>query len=145
MRKVLRHLNYLFVVLLVISFFVYKIYPQKKYIWISALFLGFLSLVLYILFNKEKLKEQLQRKNLIYSGNLLLIIFLVFAILVSLNYISTKLHFRADLTEGKIHSLSDQTIKVLKNLKKDIEIKAFFRELNPRRGTIEDMLKKYSY
>ncbi len=145
MKKVLRHLNYLFIVLLVISFFVYKIYPQRKYIWISALVLGFLSLVLYILFNKEKLKEHLQRKNLIYSGNLLLIIFLVFAILVSLNYISTKLHFRADLTEGKIHSLSDQTIKVLKNLKKDIEIKAFFRELNPRRGTIEEMLKKYSY
>ncbi|MGQ9618623.1 MAG: GldG family protein, partial [Candidatus Aminicenantia bacterium] len=123
----------------------YKIYPYKKFLWISALFLSIISLILYIFFNREKLKEQIKLKTLIYSGNIILIVFLVFAILVALNYLTTKLHLRADLTEGKIHSLSEQTMKVLKNLKKEIEIRAFFRELNPRRGIMEEMLKRYSY
>jgi ABC-type uncharacterized transport system involved in gliding motility auxiliary subunit len=145
MKRIAGWLNYIFLILLLISFFSYKIYPTKKFIWIPALCLSLLSLILYIIFNREKLKEQIKLKTLLYSGNLILLIFLVFAILVALNYLSTKIHFRADLTEGKIHSLSEQTVKVLKNLKKDIEIKAFFRELNPRRGIIEEMLKRYSY
>ncbi len=145
MKRIVGWLNYVFIILLAVSFFSYKIYPTKKYIWIPALALSFISLVLYIVFNREKLKEQIKLKTLIYSGNLILLIFLVFAILVAFNYLSTKIHFRADLTEGKIHSLSDQTIKVLKNLNKDIEIKAFFKELNPRRGIMEEMLKRYSY
>lgn len=145
MRRVAGWLNYVFLILISVAFFSYKIYPAKKYLWIPALALSVISLILYILFNREKLKEQIKLKTLIYSGNLILLIFLVFAILVALNYLAIKLHYRADLTEGKIHSLSEQTIKVLKNLKKDIEIKAFFRELNPRRGVMEEMLKRYSY
>lgn len=145
MKKIFSWLNYIFMILLAIAFFSYKIYPTKKYIWITALVLSIISLILFFVFNREKLREQIKLKSLIYSGNLLLLIFLVFSIFVALNYLSTKIHFRADLTEGKIHSLSDQTIKVLKNLKKDIEIKAFFRELNPRRGMMEEMLKRYSY
>lgn len=145
MKRIAGWLNYVFLILLAISFFSYKIYPAKKFIWIAAIVLSILSLILYFIFNREKLKEQIKLKTLIYSGNLLLLITLVFAILVALNYLSTKVHLRADLTEGKIHSLSEQTIKVLKNLKKDIEIKAFFRELSPRRGIMEEMLKRYSY
>lgn len=145
MKRIAGWLNYVFLILLAISFFSYKIYPAKKFIWIPAIVLSILSLILYFIFNREKLKEQIKLKTLIYSGNLLLLIILVFAILVALNYLSTKVHLRTDLTEGKIHSLSEQTIKVLKNLKKDIEIKAFFRELSPRRGIMEEMLKRYSY
>ncbi len=33
----------------------------------------------------------------------------------------------------------------MKNLKKDIEIKAFFRELSERKAIMEEMLKRYSY
>lgn len=145
MKKIAGWLNYVFLILIAISFFSYKIYPAKKFIWIPALALSILSLILYFIFNREKLKEQIKLKTLIYSGNLLLLITLVFAILVALNYLSTKVHLRADLTEGKIYSLSEQTIKVLKNLKRDIEIKAFFRELSPRRGIMEEMLKRYSW
>lgn len=145
MKRMAGLLNYVFLILLAISFFSYKIYPAKKFIWVPALALSLLSLILYFIFNREKLKEQIKLKTLIYSGNLLLLITLVFAILVALNYLSTKVHLRADLTEGKIYSLSEQTIKVLKNLKRDIEIKAFFRELSPRRGIMEEMLKRYSW
>ncbi len=145
MKRIAGWLNYVFLILLTISFFSYKIYPAKKFIWIPAIALSILSLILYFIFNRERLKEQIKLKTLIYSGNLILLIILVFAILVALNYLSTKIHFRADLTEGKIHSLSEQPIKVLKNLKKDIEVKAFFRELSPRKAIMEEMLKRYSY
>jgi len=76
---------------------------------------------------------------------MIVIIILVLGILVILNYLSSHHHWRFDLTEGKIHSLSDQTVKVLKNLKKEVQIKAFFREGSFQKSKMEDLLKIYAY
>ena len=46
--------------------------------------------------------------------------------IVSLNIISSKLAFRADLTQDKVYSLSDGTKTILKKLDKDVNIKLFF-------------------
>ena len=50
-----------------------------------------------------------------------------------------------DFTASKLHSLSDQSVKVVKALKKDISVKAFFREGNFARGRMENLLKIYAY
>jgi ABC-type uncharacterized transport system involved in gliding motility auxiliary subunit len=50
-----------------------------------------------------------------------------------------------DFTAAKLHSLSDQSVKVLKALKNDVSIKAFFREGNYSRGTFENLMKIYAY
>jgi ABC-type uncharacterized transport system involved in gliding motility auxiliary subunit len=85
------------------------------------------------------------RKSFLYSSNLLLIVVLVLAILVLVNYFLSRHNFRLDFTEAKLHSLSDQSIQVLKNLKKDIQIKGFFRDGNYSRAKLEDLLKNFSY
>jgi ABC-type uncharacterized transport system involved in gliding motility auxiliary subunit len=46
--------------------------------------------------------------------------------IVSLNIISSKLAFRADLTQDKVYSLSDGTKTILKKLDRDVNIKLFF-------------------
>ena len=46
--------------------------------------------------------------------------------IVSLNIISSKLAFRADLTQDKVYSLSVGTKSILKKLDKDVTIKLFF-------------------
>ncbi len=145
MRRFIETFNYIGIGLIVLSLFALKIWPHKK---IYALILGILGLaflICYLIFNISQLKETLKRKSFIYSGNLIIIILLIFGILAILNYLSSRHHWRFDLTESKIHSLSDQSIKVLKNLKKEIQIKAFFREGSFQRSKMEDLLKIYAY
>ena len=52
---------------------------------------------------------------------------------------------RFDFTEAKLHSLSDSSIQVVKALRADVHLKAFFREGNMDRGRMEDLLKIYAF
>ena len=56
-----------------------------------------------------------------------------------------KFHKRWDLTENKRFSLSLQTIKVLKGLKKPVNIYAFWKSGTPDAIQVEELLKTYSY
>ena len=76
---------------------------------------------------------------------MLLVVVLVLAILVLVNAFLAKHHYRMDFTSSKLHSLSEQSVKVVKALKNDIIIKAFFREGNYSRGSMENLMKIYAY
>jgi len=138
-----RILNYISVVLIIVGISLLKIIPDKVYIGWIVFGLGVLGYALYLYFNRESLKDSLKRKSLIYSSNLFIIILLVLAIIVALNILTIKLQKRYDFTEGKIFSLSPQTIKVLKNLKHDLSIKAFYSDTGSR--IAEDTLKLYRF
>ncbi len=69
---------------------------------------------------------------------------LVFAALIAINYFSALTAYRIDYTESKLHSLSDQTLEVLDNLKTDISIKCFMRGEHYSRAAVEHMCKLYA-
>lgn len=76
-------------------------------------------------------------------------IFLVFAILLLVNLLSTKLFFRLDFTEDQRYSLSDATLNILENLNEPVTITAFFSENLPPdvakvRQDFRDLLVEYS-
>jgi len=50
---------------------------------------------------------------------------MVFGIVVMVNFLSDRYSERLDLTEGKLHSLSDLTTQTLQNLDRDVEALAF--------------------
>ena len=56
-----------------------------------------------------------------------------------------RYHKRWDFTQNKRFTLSLQTIKVLKNLKKPVEITAFWQAGTPQAIEVEELLKQYSY
>jgi len=145
MEKIKNYLNYIGLTLILLALASLRIWPYKKTAAFVLGILGIISLVVYVGLNLSSLKKSFKRKSFLYSSNLLLIIVLVLAILVIVNYLFARHHLRFDLTSAKIHSLSDQSVKVLKNLKKDISVKCFFREGNYGRGTMENLLKIYSY
>lgn len=145
MEQIKKYLNYIGLGLLFLSLVSFKIWPYKRTIAFVIALIGVASLTAYIIFNLSLLKQSFKRKSFIYSSNLLLIIVLVLAILVLLNYIFARNHHRFDFTEGKLHSLSDQSVKVLKNLKNEVKLKCFFREGNFNRGKMEQLLKIYAY
>jgi ABC-type uncharacterized transport system involved in gliding motility auxiliary subunit len=65
------------------------------------------------------------------------------AALVGLNYIAVKKAKSWDLTPDKIFTLSDQTTGVLKGLKDEVKIQAFFSASEPEYGELDQRLRQY--
>ena len=145
MAKIRNNLNYIAIGLIFLALVSLRIWPYKKIVPLVLGLIGILSLAVYIIFNLSVLKKSFKRKSFIYSSNLLIVIALVLAILVLVNYFFARHHLRFDFTQAKLHSLSDQSIKVLKGLKADINIKCFFLEGNMSRNRMENLMKIYSY
>jgi len=140
-----KYLNYAGLVLVVLSLVLLIVWPQYQKAALILALAGLVLLVIYLILNLSGLKQSLQRRSFLYSSNMILIIILVLGLLAVVNFFLARHHYRVDLTAAKVHSLSDQSIKVVKNLKQDIAIKAFFREGNAGRATMENLLKIYAY
>jgi len=145
MEKIKKNLNYIALALIMLALVSFRIWPYKKAAPAILFSLGIITLITYIGMNLALLKQGFKRKSFIYSSNLLLVIVLVFGILVIINYFFAKNHYRMDFTETKLHSLSDQSVSVLKGLKDDVNISLFFREGNYGRASMENLMEIYSY
>ncbi len=64
-------------------------------------------------------------QNLIYSSVGLAALFLV---LVAFNYLTSSASLRADLTEGKLYTLSEGTKKILKSLSAPVKVKLYISQ-----------------
>jgi gliding motility-associatede transport system auxiliary component len=121
------------------------VWPYKKTAILILAVLGLAALAAHVVLNWKALKQGFTRRSFLYSGNLVLVVVIVLAILGLANYFLSKHNYRADFTAGKLHSLSDQSVTVLKALKADISFKCFFREGNYGRAAMENLLKLYAY
>jgi len=140
-----KHLNSIGLGFIFLALVANRVWPNQKVAPFILLGLGLAALVVYIVLNFSLLRQGLTRKTFLYSSNLILIVVLVLGILVLINTIAARYHHRFDFTEAKIHSLSDQSISVVKNLKNEVSVKCFFREGNYNRSKMENLLKIYAY
>lgn len=140
-----KHLNAVAGVLVAAGLIGWIVWPQRKTAALIVAALGLAALALYAFLNRAALGAKLSRKALLYSGNTVLIVVLVLGILGLANYFLAKHNHRWDFTSAKAHSLSGQSISVLKALKTDVSFKAFFREGNYGRAALENLLKIYAY
>jgi len=145
MDNIKKNLNYIGITLIFVAFVLIRIWPYKKIIPYIFLVLGILSILVYIYMNLSLLKQGLKRKSFLYSSNLFMMVILVIGILVLINYIFSKYHHRFDFTEAKVHSLSDQSVTVLKNLENEVRIKSFYLEGNYQRNTMQYLMDNYTY
>ena len=77
-------------------------------------------------------------------GTMSIVSVLVFVgILVAINYLSARQNKRWDLTANQVYSLSDQTIKILRDLKEPVRVTVF--ERNDRQQVHKDRLDEFSY
>lgn len=75
--------------------------------------------------------------------------FLLIAILVVINFLSSEFSFRADFTEGRVYSLSDATQDILDDLEDPITVKAYFSQDLPAqlasvKQSFQEMLLEYA-
>lgn len=85
----------------------------------------------------------MQRRNTLLTTNALVSAALIAALLVALNYLAIQHHARWDLTKTREHSLSPQTIKVLRSLPGPIEAVAF--PGGDSAGRYRETLASYQY
>ncbi len=96
------------------------------------------------------------RRRLIFGGNVILTIVIVWAIIAVANYAANKLApTPTDLTRGGQFSISPRTVKLLEGLTDDIKITALYRvsedldkdarlQAMEQKRQIEDLLRRYS-
>jgi ABC-type uncharacterized transport system involved in gliding motility auxiliary subunit len=85
----------------------------------------------------------MKRRNALLTTNALVSAALVAALLVALNYLATEHHVRWDLTATREHSLSPQTIKVLRTLPGPVQAVAF--PSADAAGRYRSLLATYQY
>lgn len=101
------------------------------------------ALVLFSLaFNLGGVWSSLGERSTRYGANAVLYTVIFLGILVLVNIVANTHPVRKDLTEGGLFSLSDQSQKVLDNLKEDVQALGFFQAA---KGTpLDDLLKNYA-
>ena len=77
---------------------------------------GLVCVLLYPLGQWREIASQMSRRQSKYATVAVTSVLIVLGILVAVNYLSNRRNARWDLTEGSIHSLSEQSLKVLSEL-----------------------------
>jgi ABC-type uncharacterized transport system involved in gliding motility auxiliary subunit len=95
------------------------------------LLLGGIGIILIAIFifarPRGEVREAVTGRTAVYGSNALVLSLAFVGIVVLINVIaSQQLHGRLDLTANKQHTLSEQTISVLKNLNEPVQITGFF-------------------
>ena len=75
--------------------------------------------------------------------NSTLIILLVAGILIFLNFLSYRHYKRIDLTKNLTHSLSEQSVKILRGLDKKVKLIGFFSKTDKQ--AFYDLIERYTY
>jgi len=87
----------------------------------------------------------MKKSFFVWGSNLMLYMVAVIGLIGLLNYLSTRHYFRFDLTEKGKYTLSDQTVKVLKNLKTEVKTIAFVKDEPSARRQVREALDGYRY
>lgn len=110
---------------------------------------GWIGVGLYVLGiawqSREFLLELARSKKAQGGANTLLFSVAFIAVLGLLNYVGAKYHKRFDVTQNKQYSLSEQTKKVLGNLKAETKVVMLVRPGDPYIQQMKELWQEYSY
>jgi ABC-type uncharacterized transport system involved in gliding motility auxiliary subunit len=99
-----------------------SIYPL---VWKILLALGASGLISALWLKRVELQHTLSKRSTRYGLNSILMSLVVFAIVVVINLIALNHDIKTDITKNRVHTLSDQTIKVLKGLEREVTLRVF--------------------
>lgn len=91
------------------------------------------------------MRSESQKRRLMYGSNALIFLLILLTILIVVNYLANQHPHRMDLTENKRQSLSEQTVKLIHNLQQPVTILCFYKEDDPQKAMLENLLNIYQY
>ncbi len=122
---------------------IYVNFPSQTTAASGTLLAGVLAALVAFVSRPAMLSEIFaSRKTLLWLNDIVLIL-LIIGIGVVLSHIGFRRNIRYDFTASQMFSLSDLTIKAVRELRKDVKITAFFPKGTAEEGMVEDLLKEY--
>lgn len=114
--------------------------------WIEGLLIGGVVLgVLFVLTRPAQVRTALTGRSTRYGSNAVVMSIAFIGILIMINYLAGRYHYRYDATELKEHTLSPQSIQVLAEIDQPVTITGFFAADDYRREAFEKLLDQYLY
>ncbi len=131
--------------LMVIGGITYAITGEMSTFPLTMIWIGLLSLLLFVYTYFAEIRDYIAKRSTKYAFNTAVMTMIFLLIVGLIGIMSVRYKARVDLTENKRYTLSAQTIKILKSLKDDVEVIAFYRSDERTRQAMHDLLKEYSY
>ena len=142
MKRIIGLLGWLGVVLVLAAVALRFVRPDLPQ-WYQRLALaGLIVTALYAVSQWRDIARSFQGRNVKYGSMAVTGVLLVLGILVAINWIASRQNKRWDLSSGQQFSLSDQTKKIVTELKKPVNIKVFYAGAS---DPYRDRLSEYEY
>lgn len=112
----------------------WTVYPEVTWLWIAlgVAFFGMLGGVIY------RTRRAINSRTAAFGLNSVIFAVLVVSIVGVLNFFAIRYPLKRDVTRAKLHTLSEQTVKVVKGLQK--EVKAVYFSKAPQREQVRPLL-----
>jgi ABC-type uncharacterized transport system involved in gliding motility auxiliary subunit len=127
LKKILGLLGWLGVALVFSAVAIRFLRPEWEE-WVGRLSIaGLVCVLLYVLSDWRSIARSFSGREARFGSVAAASIAIVLAILVGINFLSSRRNKRWDLTAAKQFTLSDQTVKVLQSLQKPVTVRVFAR------------------
>lgn len=128
--------------LLVLAIIIGTMVPTGWIVWtIGGTGAGLL--VMGLVLDRGRLLAALQGRRMRAAGASIGYTLTVIAVLILINFLAARHHLRIDLTENQAYTLSEQTVKVLETLPRDVSVTVFTTDVHPGTQRLGDLLKEY--
>jgi ABC-type uncharacterized transport system involved in gliding motility auxiliary subunit len=139
-KEAFKIIGFLGPVLLIAGYIRYSIRETMGPLNLTLLIAGGALTIAAIVFNFKAIHEASRKRSSKLGANTVVLTVAVVAIVGFANFLGYRHHKRIDLTTEKLYSLSDQTRKVVSDLKKDVKVILF--DQTDRQG-LGDQMKEY--
>lgn len=126
--------------LLVAGYIRYSVRETMGPLNLTLLIAGGALTIAAIVFNFKAIREASRKRSSKLGANTVVLTIAVLAIVGFANFLGYRHHKRIDLTTEKLYSLSDQTRKIVSDLKKEVKVILFDKD--DRQG-LGDQMKEY--
>jgi ABC-type uncharacterized transport system involved in gliding motility auxiliary subunit len=103
---------------------------------------GVALIVIALILKSSEIRTGMGRRSTKFGINSGVSVLILVGVLVLVNYLADRHQKRFDMTTERLHSLGDESVKVVSGLQKDVRIKAFYPGGNEPQ--VEDLLDLYA-
>lgn len=116
--------------------------PRDPRTWVQFV-IGLGGIGAYLWVNLTRVRDRFSGRGAFFLASSLVTGALVLGALGGLNYLAAKKPKTWDLTKDRIYTLSDQTVGILKGLKEDVRVVAFYSPTEPEYVELDQRLRQY--
>ena len=103
---------------------------------------GAALIVIALILKSNEIRAGMGRRSTKFGINSGVSVLILVGVLALVNYLADRHQKRFDMTTERLHSLGDESVKVVSGLQKDVHIKAFYPGGNE--PNVEDLLDLYA-